>query len=67
MTTQALNKVADVKTAMDHVNRWFANYFTRIQHTQRVLADMKSANVVDFPSLSVAMQEVRKLARIATS
>ncbi|MDE2346351.1 MAG: NAD-glutamate dehydrogenase, partial [Gammaproteobacteria bacterium] len=67
LTTQALNKVADVKTAMDHVNRWFANYSTRVQHTQRMLADMKSANVVDFPSLSVAMQEVRKLARIATS
>ncbi|MGA9855643.1 MAG: NAD-glutamate dehydrogenase [Gammaproteobacteria bacterium] len=65
LASQALNKVKDVSDAMDHVNAWFADYATRIQHTQRVLADMKNANVVDFPSLSVAMQEVRKLARIA--
>ncbi|MDE2091073.1 MAG: NAD-glutamate dehydrogenase, partial [Gammaproteobacteria bacterium] len=65
LTTQALKKATDERNAMDHLNAWFNEYTSRIQHTQRILADMKNANVVDFPSLSVAMQEVRKLARIA--
>ncbi len=65
LTSQALNKVTNVGDAMDHVNTWFAEYTSRIQHTQRVLGEMKNANITDFPSLAVAMQEVRKLARIA--
>jgi glutamate dehydrogenase len=66
LTAQAINKVTDIRNAMDHVNAWFAKYNTRVQHTQRILAEMKNANIADFPSLAVAMQEVRKLARIAT-
>jgi glutamate dehydrogenase len=65
LTAQALRKVTDARTAMEHAQAWFAQYMTRIQHTQRILGDMKNANIADFPSLSVAMQEVRKLARIA--
>ena len=66
LTAQALNKVTDARIAMDHLHAWFAEHATRIQHTQRVLGDMKNANISDFQSLSVAMQEVHKLARIAT-
>jgi len=65
LTTQALKKITDERNAMEHLNAWFDEYTTRIQHTQRILGDMKNANIADFPSLSVAMQEVRKLARIA--
>jgi NAD-specific glutamate dehydrogenase len=51
---------------MEHLDEWFTEHTTRVQHTQRILGDMKNANIADFPSLSVAMQEVRKLARSAT-
>ncbi|MGH8396710.1 MAG: NAD-glutamate dehydrogenase [Gammaproteobacteria bacterium] len=63
LTAQVLSKTKDSRAAMDHMDAWFTEHRTRIQHAQRMLADMKTANIADFPSLSVAMQEVRKLAR----
>ncbi|MGA9853301.1 MAG: NAD-glutamate dehydrogenase [Gammaproteobacteria bacterium] len=63
LTAQALVKAKDPRTAMDHLDAWFTEHSNRVQHAQRVLTDMKTANIADFPSLSVAMQEVRKLAR----
>ena len=37
------------------------------EHVQRLLADMQSEDIGDFPSLSVALQEVRKLANLQTT
>ncbi|MGH8280981.1 MAG: NAD-glutamate dehydrogenase, partial [Gammaproteobacteria bacterium] len=63
LVAQVLSKTKDPRAAMEHLDAWFTEHRTRIQHAQRMLADMKTANIADFPSLSVAMQEVRKLAR----
>ncbi|MHB8423530.1 MAG: hypothetical protein ACYDB9_00010, partial [Gammaproteobacteria bacterium] len=61
---QALAKTDDARATMQHLNAWLSEHASRIQHVQRLLGEMKTANIADFPSLSVAMQEVRKLARI---
>ena len=63
LTAQALAGAKDARAAMEHLDAWFTEHQNRVQHVQRMLADMKVANISDFPSLSVAMQEVRKLAR----
>ena len=64
LTAQALAKTDDARATMQHLNAWLSEHASRIQHVQRLLGEMKTANIADFPSLSVAMQEVRKLARI---
>ncbi|MDE2197156.1 MAG: NAD-glutamate dehydrogenase, partial [Gammaproteobacteria bacterium] len=63
LTAQVLAKAHDSRDAVNHLDAWFGKFTTRIQHVQRVLTDMKNANIADFPSLSVALQEIRKLAR----
>ncbi|MGB9429975.1 MAG: NAD-glutamate dehydrogenase [Gammaproteobacteria bacterium] len=63
LAAQALDKAKDARTAMDHLDAWLTEHANRVQHVQRLLADMQTASIADFPSLSVAMQEVRKLAR----
>ena len=63
LAAQALANAKDARLAMDRLDDWLNEHASRVQHVQRMLADMKSANIADFPSLSVAMQEVRKLAR----
>ncbi|HET7395282.1 MAG TPA: NAD-glutamate dehydrogenase [Gammaproteobacteria bacterium] len=64
LTSQALAKAKDARSAMGQLDTWFSERSSRIQHAQRVLNDMKTAGISDFPSLSVAMQEIRKLARV---
>lgn len=66
LTSQVLIKTTDARDAVDRLDAWFIRHAARILHTQRILGDMKIAQTADFPSLSVAMQEVRKLARAAT-
>ncbi|HET7649858.1 MAG TPA: NAD-glutamate dehydrogenase [Gammaproteobacteria bacterium] len=63
LTAQALVKAKDARAAMDQLDDWFRERKVRIQHAQRILSDMKTAGISDFPSLSVALQEIRKLAR----
>ncbi|MGH8369500.1 MAG: hypothetical protein ACRESC_00840, partial [Gammaproteobacteria bacterium] len=64
LTSQALAKANDARSALEQLDAWFSERGSRIQHAQRVLNDMKTAGISDFPSLSVAMQEIRKLARV---
>ena len=63
LTAQALGGAKDARAAMKQMDQWLDSHSARLQHAQRVLADMKSAGIADFPSLSVALQEIRKLAR----
>ena len=63
LTSQALARAKDPRSAMDQLESWLSGRRQRIQHAQRILSEMKTAGISDFPSLSVAMQEVRKLAR----
>jgi glutamate dehydrogenase len=63
LTAQALNGARDGRLALKHLDQWLGAQGNRIQHAQRLLGDMQAANIADFPSLSVALQEIRKLAR----
>ncbi|MGH8292588.1 MAG: NAD-glutamate dehydrogenase [Gammaproteobacteria bacterium] len=63
LAAQALAGAKDARAAMDKLDAWLGKAANRTQHVQRMLAEMKNANIADFPSLSVAVQEVRKLAR----
>ncbi|MGE5626320.1 MAG: NAD-glutamate dehydrogenase [Bacillota bacterium] len=63
LTAQALNGAQDGRSAMKQLEQWLTGHASRVQHANRVLADMKAAEIADFASLSVALQEIRKLAR----
>ena len=63
LTAQALGNARDARSAMKQLEQWFGANAARLQHAQRVLGEMKSAGITDFPSLSVALQEIRRLAR----
>ncbi|HEV2332504.1 MAG TPA: NAD-glutamate dehydrogenase, partial [Gammaproteobacteria bacterium] len=64
LTAQALSGAKDSRGAVKQLEQWLETHAGRVQHARHVLADMKAANTADFPSLSVALQEIRKLARI---
>jgi glutamate dehydrogenase len=64
LTAQALNGARDSRSAIKQLEKWLETHAARLDHARRVLADMKAANIADFPSLSVALQEIRKLARL---
>jgi glutamate dehydrogenase len=64
LTAQALNGAKDSRSAMKQMEEWLETHADRLEHASRVLADMKAANIADFPSLSVALQEIRRLARL---
>jgi glutamate dehydrogenase len=63
LTAQALTGARDSRAAVKQLDEWLTAHAARVQHASRVLADMKAAGIADFPSLSVALQEIRKLAR----
>jgi glutamate dehydrogenase len=64
LTGQALSGAKDGRAAMKQLEQWLETHAARLEHARRVLSDMKAANIADFPSLSVALQEIRKLARL---
>ena len=65
LTAQALGSARDLRAAVKHLDQWLETHGSRLEHARRILADMKAANIADFPSLSVALQEVRRLARLS--
>ncbi|HEY1772393.1 MAG TPA: NAD-glutamate dehydrogenase [Gammaproteobacteria bacterium] len=65
LTAQALGTARDVRAAVKHLDQWLETHAGRLDHARHILADMKAANIADFPSLSVALQEIRKLARLS--
>jgi glutamate dehydrogenase len=64
LTAQALNGAKDSRSATKQLEKWLETHAARLDHASHILADMKAANIADFPSLSVALQEIRKLARL---
>ncbi|HEX4299723.1 MAG TPA: NAD-glutamate dehydrogenase [Gammaproteobacteria bacterium] len=64
LTAQALNGAKDSRSAIKQMEKWLETHAARLDHARHILADMKAANIADFPSLSVALQEIRKLARL---
>ncbi|MBT8136871.1 MAG: NAD-glutamate dehydrogenase [Gammaproteobacteria bacterium] len=53
------------KTAGESVSSWLEQHVSRIQRTQSMLVDMKVGGNLDFATLSVAIQEFRKLTHSA--
>ncbi|HEY3646191.1 MAG TPA: NAD-glutamate dehydrogenase [Gammaproteobacteria bacterium] len=64
LTAQALGSAREVRAAVKQLDQWLETHAARLDHARHVLSDMKAANIADFPSLSVALQEIRKLARL---
>jgi len=64
LAAQALNGAKDSRAAMKQMEQWLETHAARLEHARRVLSDMQAANIADFPSLSVALQEIRKLTRL---
>ncbi|HEY3859723.1 MAG TPA: NAD-glutamate dehydrogenase [Gammaproteobacteria bacterium] len=64
LTAQALSGARDSRSATKQLEKWLETHAARLDHARHILSDMKAANIADFPSLSVALQEIRKLARL---
>jgi glutamate dehydrogenase len=43
-------------------NTWLSGRANRVEHLRRIFADMTATGTVDFPTLSVALQSLRRLA-----
>lgn len=61
ITALALRQPKKGASATEVVNAWLAEREQRVQHAQRVLADMRTAGTLDFATASVALQEIRKI------
>ncbi|HET7307283.1 MAG TPA: NAD-glutamate dehydrogenase [Gammaproteobacteria bacterium] len=62
LTAQVLNGCGKREGIENCVEKWLVSHNDRVQHTQRVVGDMKAAATnADFPTLAVALQEIRKL------
>ncbi len=61
LLSQLLGQYQDKATAADTMVEWLAKHTKQVNHAKRVLKDMKAASEMDFATLSVAMQEIRKL------
>jgi glutamate dehydrogenase len=49
----------------DLVNNWIQQVSGQVTHLQKLIADLRNSGKMDFPTLSVSLQEVRKLTRQA--
>jgi glutamate dehydrogenase len=49
---------ADIETRVDE---WLSSHRATVEHTQRVIGDMRAGGGSDFATLTVALQEIRKL------
>ena len=61
--TQHLLAAKSKDTPHELVVGWVSTVSERVAHLQRIISEMRSAGAMDFPTLSVALQEVRKLAQ----
>jgi len=61
--TQQLLAAKTKDTPHELVTDWVSTVAARVAHLQRIINEMRSAGAMDFPTLSVALQEVRKLAQ----
>ncbi|HET7587818.1 MAG TPA: NAD-glutamate dehydrogenase, partial [Gammaproteobacteria bacterium] len=62
LAAQILQDCGKAEGIENCVEKWLVSHDTMVEHTQRVIGDMKTAgNSADFPTLAVALQEIRKL------
>ncbi|HET6724568.1 MAG TPA: NAD-glutamate dehydrogenase [Gammaproteobacteria bacterium] len=62
LATQILGKCGKREGVENCVEKWLVSHDSMVEHTHRVIGDMKTAGgAADFPTLAVALQEIRKL------
>jgi glutamate dehydrogenase len=61
LTFQVLS-IDNAGTPRDVVLAWLDKSAEKVSHSKRVLKEMRASGNLDFPTLSVALQEIRKLA-----
>ena len=49
------------RSPQETVVNWLGNSSERVRHARQTLRDMRTMGKMDFPTLSVALQEIRKL------
>jgi len=65
LTAQLLSRPSK-DTPEEVVSRWVAGVSNQVTHLQKLIADMRrSSGSMDFATLSVSLQEIRKLALLA--
>jgi glutamate dehydrogenase len=62
LTAQVLDRCKQREGVENCVDKWLSSHADIVEHTERVIGDMKTGgNNADFPTLSVALEELRKL------
>ncbi len=60
LTAQLLTRRSKA-SPQELVDRWLSSVSDQVSHLQKLVAEMRSSGSMDFPTLSVALQEIRKL------
>ncbi|MDQ4146988.1 MAG: NAD-glutamate dehydrogenase, partial [Pseudomonadota bacterium] len=63
LTTELLKYTRDIKTSKERVRVWLADKKAAVRHYLNVIDDLKSSGKTDLAMLTVAVREVRSLAR----
>jgi glutamate dehydrogenase len=63
LTTQLLKFTGDIKSSHKRIERWLEQKRSAVAHYQSIIADLKSSSTIDLAMLSVAVRQVRSLAR----
>jgi glutamate dehydrogenase len=63
LTTKALT-TGRRKDPIEAVDTWIAAHQTHADYVSRIVSDMRSGMTADFPTVSVALQAVRRLAEL---
>ncbi len=61
LTSQLVRITGDQESPGDLVLNWLGRHKAQVNHFMRTMQDMRAAGSMDFPTLSVALQEIRKL------
>ena len=63
LTTQLLRFTRGIKSSRKRIERWLEHKQSAVAHYQSIIADLKSSSTTDLAMLSVAVRQVRSLAR----
>ncbi len=61
LTSQLVHITGEEESPGDLVLEWLDDHKAQVSHFMRTMQDMRAAGAMDFPTLSVALQEIRKL------
>jgi len=62
--TQQVVHACDSRTPADAVENWMGMHKDRVSHVVDIAEEMIALGTLDFPTLSVAMQEIRRLTQL---